>query len=455
MFFNKKTFWKPALLGLGFLLSACSFYSPFPLSDKPDLAIKLNPDLIQGIAYPVNLDDGLDITETSMIAVMRNPDLKAQRAQKNIAQAEAFSAGLLPDPQLNASVDHPTGGPDVLNGFTGGLAFDFRSLLTHSAASDAAQAKARGTDMDVLWQEWQVIQKARTLYTEKYFSTQKAAILKEALETLKAQSNRTNHALARGDVTIEQSSADLAVLMDAQSQMRDLERTKIQSDNDLDALLGLQPGVEIQQQELPELKLPDDATLQAALDVMPHRRPDLIALQAAYDSQEETLYKAVLEQFPSLSVGFTQARDTAGTRTVGLGVTIDLPLFNANRGEIAVQKAAREQLHLDYQARLDQAQSDVMTLWKQSRLLESQLADLKSEIPQLGEMQKKAEKAYKRGDYTGPSYMSFRSSVFAKKMEYLNLQQSLWSNRIALDTLLAWPNQDNIKDQGNKSDEQK
>jgi len=47
-----------------------------------------------------------------------------------------------------------------------GPTFDVRSLFTRPVEKAAAENKALGVDMDILWQEWQVIQKARTLYVE-------------------------------------------------------------------------------------------------------------------------------------------------------------------------------------------------------------------------------------------------------------------------------------------------
>jgi outer membrane protein TolC len=39
--------------------------------------------------------------EVAMIAVANNPDLKATRGQVGVAEAQAFAAGLLPNPQFS------------------------------------------------------------------------------------------------------------------------------------------------------------------------------------------------------------------------------------------------------------------------------------------------------------------------------------------------------------------
>ena len=44
-----------------------------------------------------------------MLAVANNPDLRVARDDAGVARAQAFAAGLLPDPQISLSADHPAG----------------------------------------------------------------------------------------------------------------------------------------------------------------------------------------------------------------------------------------------------------------------------------------------------------------------------------------------------------
>lgn len=418
-----------------------------PLSDKPDLVMSLDQVVENVPPGTVNVSDGVDMTEIATIAASINPDLRAVRMKRNVARAEAFSAGLLPDPQLAATLDHPTTS-GFINGYNIGPTFDVRSLFTRPVEKAAAENKALGVDMDILWQEWQVIQKARTLYVEKYFGAQKLSLLKQMTELDKQHQLRSQKSLSKGDATLEQASADLTSLMDAEGQMRTQQRASLQTDYELNALLGLAPGVAVPIRPPGLPAQASDAAMRAALDTVADHRPDLKALRAAYKSQEATLYAAVLRQFPSISVGFNTARDTSNVHTAGLGVTLDLPIFNGSRGDIAVQSATREQLHAEYQARLDQTHADIATLWRQTEMIRRQLGELQAQLPRLEAMAEKARKPYASGDFPALSYITLQSSLLSKKMEYIDLQQALWTNRIGLDTLLAWP----LGPAGNKED---
>ncbi len=92
---------------------------------------------------PFNARDGLDATETVILAVLNNPDLKAERLKRGIGRAQLMDAGLLPDPQLSAGMDHPTGGgprPDECLQ-PGNQCQDLRALITRGAAKDSARAQ--------------------------------------------------------------------------------------------------------------------------------------------------------------------------------------------------------------------------------------------------------------------------------------------------------------------------
>ncbi len=430
---------------LPLFVAGCATYRVSPLPDKADLANSLTPQIMSKIGdervlpkHTVKLAYGLDMTETAMLAVLRNPDLKVERSKQDVAAAEAFAAGLLPDPQLSGNLDHPTTA-GYMNGYGAGLTFDLRAIFTHSAAVAIAREKQKSMNMGILWQEWQTIQQARSLYAQKYFAAQKLRLLQNTVALYEVQSAHAQRALKSGDATLDQAGSALVALMDARGQRDAQQRALLDIDHKLDALLDLSSDVDVPLQSLSNPSMPTNDDVYAALVQLPQHRPDLIALQAAYASQEEQLYKAVLEQFPDISIGFNTGRDTSGVHSIGPAVSLGLPIFNGSRGQIAVAKATRAELRQQYQARLDQAHSDALTLWRQTQLIARQIKNVQKAIPRLQSLAKRAGHAYSAGDFPAQTYVAVESGLLTKKMEYLDLRQALWTNRIALDTLLAWP----------------
>ena len=155
-------------------LAGCASYAPQRLPARVDLpksatAIVLDPARLpfRSLSTHVfNPADGLDIDEVAMLAVANNSQLKQARDALGIARAQSFAAGLLPDPQLGITSDHPTNGTSGnTNAFNFNLNYDVNALLLRSSRTGAAAAAEQRVNAEILWQEWQVVSQARLLFT--------------------------------------------------------------------------------------------------------------------------------------------------------------------------------------------------------------------------------------------------------------------------------------------------
>ncbi len=440
-----KHFFAIVLVALS-LLTGCATYQAQPLPDRTVLADSLDVPVseanerltqISG-THEINPADGLDMTEVAILAVLGNPDLKATRARLEVANAQAFAAGLLPDPQLSANLDKPTGDTSGLVDAWGvGLGYDIIPLITRQARIDAEQGTKDKVHLDILWQEWQVIQRARTLAVSYVLENQRIALLRNMRQLYQERYQHSVKGLADGNVTLDANGTDLTALIDVFSQIEQLEQQHNQTRHDLNLLLGLRADVELAIAQ-PGAETPLERTaIQARLDELPQIRPDLLALKAGYRAQEDHVRAAILAQFPSLSIGITRARDTSGVYTSGFSIGLNLPLFSGNRGAIAIERTTREQLFQEYQARLAQTQADVSRLLELQDIIEAQRANLQTYLPRLTDLVERARKAYRQGDIDALTFLNMESTWVNKRLEQITLQQSQWENRIALQTLLA------------------
>ena len=430
------------------LLNACAEYRPKPLPEAPNLEQRI-PRLkidVQQLPLPVLRshpfipDDGLDMTEAAILAVINNQDLKTHRLQAGIAEAQLFEARLLPDPQASLSAAHPTSGPSPLSDAYGfGFSYDLMALVTRGAGINAARAAARQVDLYILWQEWLIVQQARTLFVQSVEQARKLLLLRQA-QTLYAQRYaRSYQALEAGNLTLDVTGTDLTALLDANTKASQMEQTVNQTRHAFNLLLGLQPDINLDLTPLPPLQPLPQTILKGVMADLPKRRPDLLALQAGYSSQEEKVRRAILSQFPSLSLGPNWGRDTGDVKSIGIGITLNLPVLNANRGQIAIQRATREQLAQAYQARLDQALTQIDLLETRHDLLSKAQSALDQKLPILEQMVAKATLAYEAGNIDSLTYVNMSNTLFNQRLEAIDLEQSLWQIRIALDTLMAWP----------------
>lgn len=440
---------RAVVVGLVLLgMTGCATYTAKPLPRHPDLvadASHLNVDaaslkLPMPARHRFDPSNGLDMTEVAMLAVANNPELKAERQRAKIAGAQLFAAKLLPDPQLSISADHPTDhDPSLGNAYGVGLNYDLTALVTRSARMQEAVASKRQVNLEVMWHEWQTVQQARILFVRTVYQQQRVALLREAAALYGRRYARSAKALSQGNLTLDVAGTDLTALMDADSRLAQAERNLDKTRRKLKALLGLSPQAPLTLQQpasAPPNYLRPVATL---LKTLPQRRPDLLALAAGYRSQEARVRRAILAQFPSLSVGLNRARDTSNVHTVGLGISLNLPLLNANRGDIKVQRATRAQLRQQYQARIDAAVGEVDSLLSQQALIQQQLELTGAHLPILARMVEQAQRAYRARNIDALTYLNMQSTLLSKQLEQTDLTQARWETRIALDTLLAWP----------------
>jgi outer membrane protein TolC len=434
-----------AVLLLGAVLAGCASYQPLPL-DTDARAPAIPADIRIDVAdmplpelrrHPFDPSNGLDMTEVAMLAVANNPDLKLARDERGIARAQAFAAGLLPDPVLELTGGFPFSGPDTDSAFRLGLAYDLRSLLTHSAATQAAEASARRIDLDLLWKEWQVVSKARELFIRDNYQRQALVLLAQEHQRLAQRHAWMVDAQRRGDITLSALAADLVAMQSVERRINDLQRRHAATDQALDLLLGLSPRAALDLAGSPAIAPVSETAVKRALAQLPHRRPDLLALEAGYQSEEARYRKAILEQFPAFDVGFVRARDTGGTNTLGFGISMTLPVFNRNQGNIAIEQATRQRLHDEYAARLQRARADVERILRDQAFLQASRHDLEGAIALAAQARDAARVARTHGDLSGAGYAQIETAWIDDRLNLLAVDRTLLEQQAALQTLLG------------------
>jgi outer membrane protein, heavy metal efflux system len=313
-------------------------------------------------------------------------------------------------------------------------------LITRGAAKGAAKAHAQQVNLEILWQEWQVAEKARELFIQSRADTQLQRVLTATRGLLADRYRQDEAALQQDNATANTVSADLTALANMDTQLSQLQLDTNLTHHALNQLLGLQPDTELPLIGQSESRPLSREEFQAALAALPHRRADLLALQAGYQSQEQLLREAILAQFPSMSAGVQQARSAEeGVHTIGFTVNVTLPIFNRNRGQIAIQRATRAVLYQTYQARLDQAVSEADQIWQATQIMAHQLQDLDERLSKLKEIAAAAEYNSRQGNLDAATYVSLKSNFLVQQAQVIRLRAALDKAQSALRMLLGLP----------------
>jgi outer membrane protein TolC len=303
----------------------------------------------------------------------------------------------------------------------------------------AAEANELAVHLDIAWQEWQAALAAQTsLYDLASLRTQvteaeeiDARLSKNAALLKAAAESRDKTVL---DAASAESSADEARAILLQLR-QELEQSRIA----LNRAIGFPPGTDLQPQDdvtLPSrLNPPSESSL---LDGLEERRLDLLALKRGYESQDAKLRSAIIAQFPNINVGFSGAADTGNVQTLGPGVTIDLPFFDRNQGNIAIETATRQQLFDEYANRVFEARQDIAAALADIRSLNDQIAHAERSLPVLRKVVQVSEESVKSGDADVLAFRIAQNNLTQRSIDLLKLKQQLARSRVALESAAAW-----------------
>lgn len=414
------------------ILAGCASYKVLPLDRQPALAARAR-DLI----HPSGVSEGpLQIGDVALLAVANNPDLRAARARAGVAQAQLLQAGVLPNPQISPSFAPNLYAPAATTvAWAVGVTQDIKSLIMIGPRKESARANAASVQAGLLWQEWQVIGKARLIAVDLIEGGRQRRLLRRTEALLDDLYRRTAHALAAGNATLAQASPELVVLNDVRTQIAILDRQLAAWQHQLAALLGLAPEADLVLADSVALAPIDLPSVRHALPELAAHRPDLVALQLGYAAQEASVRGAILAQFPALLIGIIGGRDNTNDYTIGPQVSFDLPIFDRNQGNIAISRATRQQLHDEYSARLTSATGEVSAMLSEIALLQRQIATVRAEQAATVPVARDAQAAYRAGNLDERSYVDFIRTDLAIQLQIAQMRQSLLEQEVAIATL--------------------
>ena len=431
-----------------FAQAGCVSYHAMPLTEAavadklatPAMSVlTVEADRIKHpILMPVKVDEqaGMSPDEAAILAVLVNPSLKAERDKKGVSAAQLFQAGILPNPQFGASMDFPVAGDTrgTVNAYGLTLDYDISKIITRGAQVDAASLHVSSVALDVAWQEWQVAETAKKSAYRLYLLERQLNIAEQEEEGLRQNLKAVQRAVNIGAMTVVELSAAQASLEKVHLSALGIRQNMEQECFALQKAIGFEPGHAIRLRstiELPRVSaLPPSEKI---LENLEDRRLDLVALRIGYQSQEQNLRAAVLGQFPRLTTGIGQARDTGNIVTQGLSLTIGLPFFDLNRGKIAIEQATRQKLFDEYVVRLFDARSTVVKLRAELKAIAGQIRATVAYLPVLQKLVSTYHDALAHGNADVLTYYNARDELIAKRVSLIDLKLSLVERFVSLE----------------------
>ena len=332
-------------------VSGCVSYSPAPIEPFRELAqLEARASESQGLDvvppgraewFPlranVDLADGLDLGEANALALFHAPDIRAARSVERVSAAQLLQAGLLSNPELFFGPRVSTASGEWIS--PAGLSWELPLWGKRVAAQELADRRLSAARVRALDVELRVLTDVRSAFV-------RIARLTKSLEVIEAQSVASERVLAwvatlqhAGEVDAVTGYLARLEHDEARASLASTRHELASTTRGLLETVGILPGGEL------SLRLDPDPRLLPELPALDRTRlfvhPAMEAALAEYEAAEAALRLEVAEQYPAIRVG-PELEDDRGDATLGIGVGIELPLFDRNRGGIIEAEELRD-----------------------------------------------------------------------------------------------------------------
>jgi cobalt-zinc-cadmium efflux system outer membrane protein len=311
--------------------------------------------------------------EAERIATERNWDLLAAAAGVDVAIAQKLVAQEFPNPTLSLSTtlinvdQHPSSTPEG-NGLwdrSYDTVMAINQLLEVGGKRRNRKASARASFEAA---KAQFLDTRRTLdlgvakaYVAVAQAEENARVLKQSAETLRSEATLAEVRLRAGEIsTADKSQIEIAAErfeLDARAAETTAEQARVA----LELLLGLPDpkGAVVLSETLEALCAPVAPT---EPNHGGYWRADVVAAEAELRKAEADLRLQKANRVPDPTVlAQYEHQPPDNPNSVGFGISLPLPLWNRNKGNILAAEAAREQARLALEKIQAQAAADVTT----------------------------------------------------------------------------------------------
>lgn len=285
--------------------------------------------------------DGISCAEAELVALVFNADLRLARMRAGVTRATADNAGLWEDPTVGVDLTRIVEStPEPWKAMTsigitipisGRLGIEKqRAGVEHAAQLARVAQQEWSIRMQVrrAWSEWSALDAQVRATRDFLFRVDQTLVVVDKMEQA-GEMTRTEARLFRIEKATK--SAELAML-DSRAHEADLR---------LRHLMGMSPDAPLRFQAAGIGPVGSDTSSGTDAAELDRRSPAILIARIDYEVAERALELEVRKQYPDLHIGPGYGRED-GQDQVLLGLSLPVPIVNANRQRIAEARAQRE-----------------------------------------------------------------------------------------------------------------
>jgi cobalt-zinc-cadmium efflux system outer membrane protein len=290
-----------------------------------------------------------------------NPGLAAIRQQRGIAAAGVVIARTYPFNPVLSIREEATAGPEsagitnaVLEQYK--LSLDVEMRGQRNIRRQAAAAALTRSEWEIAYGELQVVSRVLRAFDTVLYRQEKQRLNDERIRLNEEAAAKIRKLRDQGKL----NPADLILILtevnDAKAHGGATELALVTAQYELAQAIGAVDGSFVLSGSLTDPRPAMDFT--ALLEVALEQRPDLRARQTAVAEAEARVRLEQSNRYGNPTIGPTYELDPTRVSSMGVTMTVPLPVFNSHRGEIQMKQAehARAVLQLrqlEVQVRLD------------------------------------------------------------------------------------------------------
>jgi outer membrane protein, heavy metal efflux system len=373
----------------------------------------------------------------------RNPEIRFYQAEIAAAKGDRKTTGSFPNPELNGDVGHKRAS-DAAGALAGeGVAWSVALSQTFEWPGRLGLRKAIANRQVALAElglekfKMGLAARARTLAFASFAAGQKEIAAREVSQRVQALR----------EVVVQRDPAGVTPLLETRileanaltADQRAVEAAfEAQSANiELNLLRGERPDAEIRIARADQkfLSLPASEDLLAAARTNSY---ELRTRQVELEQQGFRVSLAKNERWPAVTLGPFYSEEKAGDkeRTAGLGVSLPLPLWNRNSGNIQVANARQQQAETAMRVSQREVERQVMESLSAYSVRFAALARWRPDvIEQLRSAAELGDRHYRLGAVPISTYVELQEKYLEAVEAYFNLNKAGYAAAQQLEIL--------------------
>ena len=408
------------------MLAACTLYRPQPVNLMRDTA---EWKLVS--ARVCEKHSAMSHQRMHEIGLLLNPELNQARLAFARSSAVAEFAGLWEDPSLSADLTQVREIGATNRGI--GLSLTLPVTGLPALAEKVAACYKEADYLEMVKQEREYLVKLDVLRYRVMATHAKHELMVARVRRMEEEQKSAQRMHELGEMDFADFQVICRRLNDGQKELQEMEQEHLELHLELVRLLGLHPDtrhVEVEGQ-LPK-SIP--AAVPTPSYDMLRQHPAVLAAMAAHRTSEAELEREIRKQYPELSVNSGFEHED-GNSKVGIGIGVNLPLWNRNKQGIAEAVMERGIKEYDAVQTWRALMQQSVSLSEMQELLLKHCRAEMERVARLSDAEQKQEKLYAIGETKLPAVADARQEAYLRRLNYLDCLTKLLTTQVELQYL--------------------